>query len=106
MSQFVLIGRDAADADAPARRQNARAEHMHALEALKAQGHALAAAALTDEAGTMNGSVLLLDFTDRAALDAWLATEPYVRHKVWQTTEIHPARIPPLFSDLLKGTHS
>jgi uncharacterized protein YciI len=105
MTQFVLIARDGTDADAPTRRQNARAEHMLALETLKAQGHALAAAAMTDAAGTMNGSTLILDFADRAALDAWLATEPYVRHNVWQSIEIHPARIPPLFSDLLKGTN-
>ena len=36
----------------------------------------------------MKGSVLILDFPDRAALDEYLANEPYVLEKVWEKIEV------------------
>ena len=59
----------------------------------------LLAAAMLDEAGQMNGSVMIGDFPDRAALDAWLAQEPYVTGQVWQTVEVIPCKIGPAFQD-------
>jgi uncharacterized protein YciI len=41
----------------------------------------------------MNGSMLVVDLPDRAAVDAWLARDPYVTGKVWQRIEVKPFRI-------------
>jgi uncharacterized protein YciI len=57
----------------------------------------LFAAALLDEDGQMVGSVLMMDFTSREALDRWLSVEPYVTGKVWEKIEIKPCQIPPMF---------
>ena len=32
----------------------------------------------------MKGSVLVVDFPDRAAVDAYLSSEPYVTEHVWE----------------------
>ena len=45
---------------------------------LKAAGTRIKAAGpWMNEAGEMAGSLLIVDMEDRAALDAWLATDPY-----------------------------
>lgn len=51
---------------------------------MKARGGLLWAAALLAENGHMNGSVMVVHFASRKALDAWLAEEPYVKQRVWQ----------------------
>lgn len=97
MAQFIIIGKDGTDAAAPDRRQAARVAHLqYTQDHLK---HFKMAAAMLDEAGQMNGSVMIGDFPDRAALDAWLAQEPYVTGLVWQTVEIVPCKIGPAFQD-------
>jgi uncharacterized protein len=40
----------------------------------------------------MVGSVLLVDFPDRAALDAWIQADPYVTGGVWAEIEVAPFR--------------
>jgi uncharacterized protein YciI len=40
----------------------------------------------------MIGSILLVDFPDRTAVDAWLAADPYVTEGVWREIEITPFR--------------
>ncbi len=64
------------------------------LEGMKKLGrHIVVAGGLLDEAGKMKGSTLILDFPDRAALDAYLAEEPYVLEKVWETIEVEPMNV-------------
>ena len=36
------------------------------------------------------GSVLLCEFSDRAALDAYLAEEPFARERIWQDISVYP----------------
>ena len=43
---------------------------------------------LLDEAGEMNGSLLVIEFADRAAALAWLAAEPFTRAGVYGTSEV------------------
>ena len=40
----------------------------------------------------MTGAVLIVEFESRPALDAWLASEPYVTGDVWRRIEVHPFR--------------
>ena len=48
----------------------------------------ICAGGLLDDAGRMKGSALVMEFPDRAALDAYLANEPYVVEGVWQKIEV------------------
>ena len=43
---------------------------------------------LLDEAGEMSGSLLVIDFPDRAAALAWLAAEPFTRAGVYGASEV------------------
>ena len=48
---------------------------------------------LLDDEGKMKGSALVMEFPDRAALDAYLANEPYVVENVWQKIEVEPMNV-------------
>lgn len=91
--QFLIIGRDGNDVGAPARRQTSRPAHLDALAPRRAAGEILQAGALLNEDGDPVGSAVVAEFSDRRALDAWLAAEPYVKAGVWQTVEVTPLRL-------------
>jgi uncharacterized protein YciI len=40
----------------------------------------------------MVGSIMLVDFPDRAAVDDWLERDPYVTGGVWKEIEVKPFR--------------
>ena len=48
----------------------------------------ICAGGLLDDEGQMKGSALILEFPDRAALDEYLAKEPYVVEGVWEKIEV------------------
>ncbi|MCR4825117.1 MAG: YciI family protein [Bacteroidales bacterium] len=68
------------------RRMAVRPRHLEGME--KLGGHVVCAGGLLDEAGKMKGSVLVMDFENRAELDQYLANEPYVQEKVWEKIEV------------------
>ena len=94
---FIIIGRDGSDAGALERRMNAREEHMRGVQEMVKQKKLLFAAAMLDDAGTMIGSTMIVDFKSRDELDRYLSTEPYVTAKVWETITVTPCKIPPVF---------
>ena len=55
--------------------------------------HIVCAGGLLDDEGKPNGSVLILDFEDRAALDEYLRNEPYVIEQVWEEIEVVPLNV-------------
>lgn len=91
--QFVITARDGRDAEAPARRLAARPAHLEGAARLHRDGHLIAGGAVLDEDGLMVGSTMYVDFADRAALDAWLKTDPYVTGGIWRDIEIRPIRL-------------
>ncbi|MGH2596878.1 MAG: YciI family protein [Actinomycetota bacterium] len=91
--QFVVIGRDGSDPEAPARRQAVRPTHLDELQPLVDAGNILLGGAILDDDGTMRGSVMLVDFPSREELDAWLDHDPYVTDGVWQQVEVAPFRV-------------
>ncbi|MCW3474149.1 YciI family protein [Limobrevibacterium gyesilva] len=93
MPQFVVIAYDGTDPDALARRMAVRPAHLENVKPMVAAGQIIAGGALLDDAGGMIGSVSIVDFPDRAGLDHWLATDPYVTGKVWQKIEVKPFRL-------------
>jgi uncharacterized protein YciI len=79
--------------DAPgmaARRLEVRPEHKAYLTAV-AERIAFAGP-LLDEAGEMKGSLLVIDFADRDAALAWLASEPFTRAGVYGRSEVSAFR--------------
>jgi hypothetical protein len=74
------------------RRLEARAHHLAGISGLKRMGRIIDGGAILDDADQMIGSVVLCDFPDRAALDAYLEDEIYVQNKVWGDITIYRLR--------------
>ena len=68
------------------KRMEVRPRHLEGMKALGKQ--IICAGGLLDEAGRMKGSALVMDFPDRAALDAYLNHETYVVEGVWKKIEV------------------
>ena len=63
-----------------------RPRHLEGMKKLGKQ--IICAGGLLDDEGKMKGSALVMKFEDRAALDEYLAKEPYVVENVWQKIEV------------------
>ncbi|MDA1079179.1 MAG: YciI family protein [bacterium] len=87
--QFVVIGLDGVDTDAPSRRQAVRQDHIKMGEKLLISGNLWYGAALLHDDGTMKGSVYVVDFSSETELQNWLDREPYVVGDVWREITIH-----------------
>ena len=68
------------------KRMEVRPRHLEGMKKLGKQ--IICAGGLLDAAGRMKGSALVMEFPDRAALDAYLKHEPYVVEGVWQRIEV------------------
>ncbi|MBQ6373654.1 MAG: hypothetical protein IJJ45_04125 [Clostridia bacterium] len=68
------------------RRLAVRPRHLENMAAVN--GKVICAGGLLDEAGNMKGSALVMEFEDRAALDAYLGSEPYIAEGVWERVEV------------------
>ena len=80
--------------DGPGKLEKRMAVRPHHLEGMKKLGRrVICAGGLLDEAGKMKGSVLVMEFEDRSALDAYLASEPYVVERVWEQIEAEPMNV-------------
>ena len=93
MPQFLVLAYDGTDAEAAARRNAARPAHLEGVKPMVERGELRAAGAILDDAGNMVGSAIFAEFASRAALDAWLEREPYVKEGVWQRIEVKPFRL-------------
>jgi uncharacterized protein YciI len=87
--QFIVLGHDGTDKEAPVRRQAARQAHIDLGEQLRQSGNMWYGAALLDESGNMNGSMILADFPSRDELQKWLDKEPYITGQVWKKVEVY-----------------
>ena len=68
------------------KRMEVRPRHLEGMAKLGKQ--IICAGGLLGEQGKMKGSALVMEFPDRAALDEYLAGEPYVVEGVWQKIEV------------------
>jgi len=89
--QYVVIGLDGTDKEAPDRRARVRQQHIDAGEELRRAGNMWYGAALLHDDGTMKGSMILVDFLSEQELHSWLDKEPYVVGDVWRDLTIHKA---------------
>ena len=76
--QFLVVGYDGKDPEALNRRLAVRDAHIALGDKLRDSGNLLYGVAMLTEDNKMCGSMLIAEFESRAALDEWLATEPYV----------------------------
>jgi uncharacterized protein len=88
--QFLIVAFDGTDGDAKQRRLDARAAHIALGDEMVASGEKLYGTAILNETGNMIGSVAVLDLATKGDLDSYLAREPYVTGKVWESIQIRP----------------
>ena len=87
--QFIITARDGENM--LDKRMAVRPRHLEGMA--KLGEHIVCAGGLLDDEGKMKGSVLILDFEDRAALDDYLKNEPYVVERVWEKIEIETVNV-------------
>src|SRR5947209_7941805 len=87
--QYVVIGLDGTDKDAPVRRQAARADHINRGEELLAAGNIWYGAALLNNDGSTKGSIYIVSFKSEPAMQEWLDNEPYITGQVWQDITVY-----------------
>lgn len=93
---YIITGYDYKDDKALERRMAVREEHMKNIEAMKNEGKILYAAAMINDQDQMCGSTLFVEMT-KEEVDAYLEIEAYIKGKVWETVDVTPCKIPPLF---------
>jgi uncharacterized protein YciI len=91
--QFVITAHDYKDEDALNRRLACRASHLDGLREMSREGKFLSGGAILNENGKMIGSNAHFSFADRAELDAWLETEPYMTGRVWEEVRVCEVRL-------------
>jgi uncharacterized protein YciI len=91
--QFLVIAKDGTDAEAPARRQAVREQHLAGARRMAEEAVIIAGGAILDADGRMVGSTVIYEVPDRATLDAVIAADPYVTGGVWRDIEIRPFRV-------------
>ncbi len=90
--QYLVIAKDGADPEAPARRQRVRDAHLVGAHALSESGALRLGGALLDANDVMIGSALLLEAEDEAEVQRLLEADVYHREGVWRSFEIYPFR--------------
>ena len=73
------------------KRMAVRPRHLEGMA--KLGKHIVCAGGRMDDEGKPRGSVLILDFEDRAAVDDYLRNEPYVMENVWEKIEVKPLNV-------------
>ncbi len=73
------------------KRMEVRPRHLENME--KISGKVICAGGLLDDEGRMKGSVLVMEFDGRDALDRYLKSEPYVIEHVWEKVEAEPVNV-------------
>ncbi|MGE0754132.1 MAG: YciI family protein [Alphaproteobacteria bacterium] len=95
--QFLIIAYDYTDPDALNRRMAVREQHLALADANKHKGHAVYGIAILDSRDKMIGSVMVMDYPNREALEEWLKDEPYVTGRVWKDISVQACRVGPTF---------
>jgi uncharacterized protein YciI len=75
--------------DSLARRLALRSSHREHVAKI-AEQLAVAGPLFAGDGMTMIGSLLVVDFHDRAAVDEWLASEPFLQNGVYDSVTIRP----------------
>lgn len=98
---FLIIGRDGTDENAMERRMGARDAHLNYMKDNLAAGTMIMGAAMLNDEKKMIGSIIMTNHATRAEVDAWLAAEPYVEAKVWESVDVQECAVAPSFQHLV-----
>ena len=90
---FLLVAYDGKDEGALERRMRVRPDHFANVMKIQETGHVHCAGGITNEAGQLIGSMLVVSFDSREQLDNYLKTEPYVVNNVWQDIRIDTCNV-------------
>lgn len=93
MKQYAVVAYDYTDDEALERRLAHRDTHLAGVRELARQGKFLSGGAILNDDGKMIGSNVHFRFADRADLDAWLETEPYMTGRVWEQVDIREVKL-------------
>ena len=91
--QFAIIAKDGTDAEALARRMKARPDHIALAKQHFQDGKNILGGAMLNDDGDMCGSIMIVDFPDRAAVEAWVQSDPYITGNVWKDIQIVPFKV-------------
>ena len=100
MMEYLIIGWDGEDTEAPKRRAAVRERHLALGDKMLAEGTLRYAAAILGEDGAMTGSCMIVRFDSRDKLDEWLEKEPYITGDVWRKYEVRQCKSGPSFENL------
>ncbi|MEO5558410.1 MAG: YciI family protein [Dokdonella sp.] len=93
---YAIVGNDISDSQA--RRQAARAAHLERLKRLQEEGRLLLAGPFpsidAEDPGPagFSGSLIVAEFADLAAAQAWADADPYVAAGVYRDVSVRPFR--------------
>jgi uncharacterized protein YciI len=93
---YAITGID--EADSLARRQSARPAHLQRLQALNREGRLLLAGPFpaidAEDPGPagFSGSLIVAEFDDLAAAQAWADADPYIAAGVYREVVVRPFR--------------
>lgn len=90
---FLIVAYDGKDENALERRMSVREKHFANVMKIQEKGHVHCAGGITNEAGQLVGSMLVVSFDTREQLDEYLKTEPYVVNNVWQDIRIDTCNV-------------
>ncbi len=93
MKQYVIIARDGNDKDALDRRMDTRPVHLSGAKQLKANNQFILGGAMLNDAGQMEGSVMIVQFETDEQFQHWYNNEPYITAGVWRSIEIKPFKV-------------
>ena len=93
MNQYLVTGYDHTDEGALQRRMDVRPHHLDGAKELKENGNYILGGALLNEKNEMIGSVMVLQFENEEALEAWKQSEPYITQKIWETVDVKPFKV-------------
>lgn len=90
--QFLLLATNDVNAG-PNRRAELRPAHAANARELHEKGQLLAGGRVLDDAGSIIGSMMIVEFPTRAEVDAWLAKEPYAVGKLWKDVNVRIVQV-------------
>ncbi|MEO5592493.1 MAG: YciI family protein [Chitinophagaceae bacterium] len=93
MKQYVIIAKDGTDDLALARRMEIRPVHLAGAAKLKANNNFVIGGAMLNEAGNMEGSVMIVQFETEEEFADWYNNEPYITGAVWKSIEVKPFKV-------------
>jgi uncharacterized protein YciI len=93
MNQYLVTAYDHTDDGALQRRMNVRPHHLDGAKVLKESGNYVLGGAILNDKGDMIGSVMVLQFENEEALEAWKQGEPYITQGIWETVDVKPFKV-------------